>query len=255
MPFLPNCTLKIYKLPDTTTPVWTGNTNANGRAIDINGNPPLLRYGNYKAISEHCNYDTEIYNFTIPGTSVINMSIGCTSSITNHETIYDHSKLSLINTNLLANVIPTVSGFTTFPSPINELTDDDWIDFTTPGWMSNVGIGTITFNLGSMKYISTMPYLLKYQLNGSWYAGGCPYSNFKVSVYNGLWFEIYSEQLSPTCYVSGGTYYNTGQKTINGIFAIYDNISQVQISLAVDYSNSYNEAYASINGTRIKAIG
>lgn len=93
MPFLLNCILKIYKLPDTITPVWTGSTDVNGRAIDINGLPPSLKYGNYRAITERCDYDNEIYDFAIPGTSVINMSIGCTSSITTHEATYDHSKL------------------------------------------------------------------------------------------------------------------------------------------------------------------
>ncbi len=92
MTFLPNCNIKIYKSSDIVNPMWIGTTDSNGKAIDIYSNPPNLRYGEYIAVAEHCDYDKEITTpFTIPTTTVIPMSIGCTSSITTHETTYNHS--------------------------------------------------------------------------------------------------------------------------------------------------------------------
>lgn len=94
MPFLPNSNIKIYKTSDTVNPVWEGTTDSNGRATNIEG-IPSLRYGDYVAVSKHCDYDDETTTpFTIPGTNVITMSVGCTSSISTHESIYDHSLIT-----------------------------------------------------------------------------------------------------------------------------------------------------------------
>jgi len=254
MAFLPDATAKIYRLADLVNPIWIGYTDTNGKVIDAGGQLPSLSYGDYRIAIDHCDYDTEIHDFSIPEISSLQLTIGCSSSITTHETNYDHSKLATINVDVLAGLIPAYSNFSVFPLPVDELTDSDNDDFTTGGTTSG-GTALITFDLGSLKYVSVIPYTLKYQLWGSWYSGSCPYSMFQVNVFNGItWIPLYNEQISPVCGVSGTTYYNSGAKTINGLFAIYDNISQIQLKLEAIPNGTNNTANASISGTRIRAI-
>jgi len=253
--YIQDASANIYSLTNLTVPIWTGTVNSTGKVVDSSNNSPYLSYGDYRVIIEKCDYDIETSDFRVPDASIVNLTVGCSSAITAHESIYDHSKLATINTDILAGLIPTYSNFSVFPLPTDELTDNDYDDFTTVGTTVG-GTSLITFNLGVLKYVSVIPYTLKYQLWGSWYSGSCPYSMFQVNVFNGIiWIPLYNEQISPVCGVSGTTYYNTGLKTINGLFTIYDNISQIQIKIEANPNGTYNTANASVSGTRIRVIG
>ena len=273
MSFLPNCNIKIYKLPDTTNPVWIGTTDEYGKATNING-APSLRYGNYKVTSEHCDYDIqnifnindgtiEVDTFTIPGASEINMTIGCTSSITTHETNYDHSKLSSINNNILKDVIPAYAGFHQFPLPVNELTDDDFSDFTTYGQISSnisytVYTASVTFDFVTSRYISTIPYILKYQLWATYYAGSAAYARIRIQVYNGAWIDFYAQTIYPPCTSGGPCTTNTGVVSISNVIPYYSNLSQIRILMeeSAQADGQYlNNAGVNLYGTKILAFG
>ena len=156
MTFLPNCTIKIYKSSDTVNPVWIGTTDEYGRAIDIYGQPPNLRYGEYIAVAEHCDYNTEeTIPFTVPETTVIPMSIGCTSSISTHETNYDHTRIGL---SMLPSGVGPLPYIGTTAPPGFLLCDGSAISrsvyaglFAVIGTSCGAGDGITTFNIPNMK--------------------------------------------------------------------------------------------------------
>lgn len=93
--YIQDASAKIYSLSDLTTAIWTGTVNSTGKVVDTYGNSPYLSYGDYRVVIEKCDYDTEISDFRVPDTSLVNLTIGCSSAITAHETIYDHSLIGV----------------------------------------------------------------------------------------------------------------------------------------------------------------
>jgi hypothetical protein len=65
--------------------------NSTGKVVDTYGNSPYLNYDDYRIVVEKCDYDTEISDFRVPDTSLVNLTIGCSSAIAAHEATYDHS--------------------------------------------------------------------------------------------------------------------------------------------------------------------
>ena len=89
--YIQDASAKIYSASDLTTPIWIGTVNSIGKVVDTYGNSPYLSYGDYRVIIEKCDYDTEISDFRVPDTSLVNLTVGCSSAITAHEAAYDHS--------------------------------------------------------------------------------------------------------------------------------------------------------------------
>lgn len=67
---VPDVTISI-----TGTQTWNGTTDALGYAKDGFGNSPSLKYGSYSVTASKTGYNNATTNFTVPGTSVINMTI------------------------------------------------------------------------------------------------------------------------------------------------------------------------------------
>lgn len=156
MPFLPNATAKIYRTTDMINPVWIGFTDANGRVIDAGGIPPSLSYGDYVITLDHCDYNLETLSFNIPRDTLLAATVGCTSSITAHEALYDHSKLTSGLT-LPSGIGPLPYAGAT-PPPGWILCNGAAISratyaglFTAIGTAYGVGDGSTTFNIPDMR--------------------------------------------------------------------------------------------------------
>jgi len=155
MAYLPNATANIYLLSDLINPIWVGYTDTNGVVIDASGEPPMLPYGDYRIAIDHCDYDTEIHDFSIPEISSLQLTIGCTSSITAHETVYNHA---LIGFGGLPPGIGPLPYLGTTPPSGWLLCDGSAISrinyaglFAVIGITSGAGDGSTTFNLPDMR--------------------------------------------------------------------------------------------------------
>lgn len=155
MAFLPDATAKIYRLADLVNPIWIGYTDTNGKVIDAGGQLPSLSYGDYRIAIDHCDYDTEIHDFSIPEISSLQLTIGCTSSITAHETVYNHA---LIGFGGLPPGIGPLPYLGTTPPSGWLLCDGSAISrinyaglFAVIGITSGAGDGSTTFNLPDMR--------------------------------------------------------------------------------------------------------
>jgi len=155
MAFLPDATAKIYRLADLVNPIWIGYTDTNGKVIDAGGQLPSLSYGDYRIAIDHCDYDTEIHDFSIPEISSLQLTIGCTSSITTHETVYNHA---LIGFGGLPPGIGPLPYLGTTPPSGWLLCDGSAISrinyaglFAVIGITSGAGDGSTTFNLPDMR--------------------------------------------------------------------------------------------------------
>jgi len=100
--------------------------------------------------------------------------------------------------NLARGLTPTVSGFSTNPAPLSEVTDEDEVAFTTAGIVAAGGTALITVDLGGVKFSSL-----------SWYAvfGGNPsYTTTKkvqVSADGSTWTDLYSSSAAGNASNSG----------------------------------------------------
>jgi hypothetical protein len=261
MPFLPDSIAKIYKSSDLINPVWSGVTNSYGMVVDINGNKPYLSYGDYTVTIEKCDYDTETKSFNIPNESAFSMSVGCSSSITVHETMYDHSRLATMSADLLANKIPVINGFNQNPSPLIELTDNNWNDYTVPGIVQSLAggikIGTITYDLESLKYVTVIIADLKFRLNGWNYSTiGTEVASIRVNVFNGTqWVRMYENTKTES---NAQVSFDSGLLSMSIPIYYYDNATHIQVELYVDSCcapTTIENSTATLYGRRIRAIG
>lgn len=77
-------TAKIFSFSDLINPIWTGITNINGKVVDIYNNPPNLAYGNYRITVEHCDYDVQFLDFTVPDQTILKLELPCSSALSTH---------------------------------------------------------------------------------------------------------------------------------------------------------------------------
>lgn len=139
--YIQDASAKIYSASDLTTPIWIGTVNSIGKVVDTYGNSPYLSYGDYRVIIEKCDYDTEISDFRVPDTSLVNLTVGCSSAITAHEITYDHSLIGQTS-------FPIVSKSTSYTATSSDYTIvcTAAITITIP---SAVGIAGKVYNIKS----------------------------------------------------------------------------------------------------------
>jgi len=120
---IPEAIATIYNLSDTKSPIWTGITNVNGKVVDTFNNLPYLSYGNYRLIVEHCDYDTQTLDFSVPDNTMMTLQLPCSSAMATHSIttgsvhnfdvmgdapaqIHDNTKHSLVFENMTNKGIP-----------------------------------------------------------------------------------------------------------------------------------------------------
>lgn len=84
---IPEATAKIFSLSDLTNPIWIGTTNINGKVVDTFNDIPYLAYGNYKLTIEHCDYDTQNLDFSVPDNTIMTLQLPCSSALSAHASI------------------------------------------------------------------------------------------------------------------------------------------------------------------------
>lgn len=81
---IPEATAKIFNISDLINPVWIGVTNINGKVVDNLGVPPWLGYGSYRLAVEHCDYDPQVLDFSVPDQTMMILQLPCSSALAAH---------------------------------------------------------------------------------------------------------------------------------------------------------------------------
>lgn len=152
---VPSAQVRIYNLGDLVNPIWIGITDINGRAVDIYGNLPNLNYGNYRTSVEKCDYDTLAFDFNVPESTVLNLTLGCSSALETHRLsdVHTQGQPPQIHDNMMHNIQKR-----TFPEPItNQWTNEeniDSLDWRNSTYSQGNGIFDLIYDFGTVKTFS-----------------------------------------------------------------------------------------------------
>jgi len=139
-------------------------------------------------------------------------------------------------------ITPTTSGtWATAPAPLGDLTDNDYVDFTTVGRVTYPNTGDINIDLGTTYRLRRIEALIKYRIVTT---NGIGKIEIDVSNDNVTWSELISHSTS-----SGDT--GTLTRVWNAIPGNVATTRYIRIRLSHSGSSGTNDVY--INGQEIRA--